>query len=939
MLKTRLLASYPRRAVPALLILAGLLQVPELAWAQATQAQSGEALEEIVVSGSRIATTATAPTPVTAFSNEQLAASSSISIATSLMQLPALTFSQDSSKSSVGAYAGSFLNLRNLGVDRTLVLMDGVRLIPTSSTANGSTGAVDVSLIPQTLVSRVDVVTGGASAVYGSDAVAGVVNFVLDKKFEGFKAEAQIGDSQCNDNKNYLVAAAAGGTFADGRAHLEVSLEHAESDQVPVDDNNTAPCRNWSAHQDYLTANPNTSPGQTPYIIVPNVVNSAYPINGTINSGPLRGIGFTASGAATPFSYGTATYGPFSQGGDGYNAAPSTQIASGYNRTNFFTRGSYELTDNTTVYVEALLSSSGTSATRQTPFSDYYAPGGIPVAVDNAYLPASIQAGMIANGLSQITVGKIFPAFLDAYQTNTEMVTAGLDGTIFKDWKWNVFFSVSDEQGTETYNENADLPNFFAAIDAVNNPANGQIVCRSTLTNPNNGCVPFNVMGNTPLTAAQQAYVYPTTVFSNGAEQEFTEASISGKPFSTWAGPVDVAGGASYRRNTLWRTANPQNDEKNPFTGAPGGLAFANVGALSGRISLWEVFAETEIPLASDVIMAKNLDFNAAIRYSDYSTSGGLDTWKLGLIWSPFPGIRVRLSDSRDARAPNIVELNQPLSTSVAFIKDPERGGAPTSPIALVSGNPDLQPEIGHTYTAGIVVAPQWVPGLSFSVDYFNIDINGEIQSLSPQAIFNLCAEGLAAYCNAITRNAAGIPITVLQQELNLARATTTGEDIEVDYNRPVNLFGSTANISVRLLATFTGDNKFYVPGASPYEAAGQVGQLLPFNGVPHWMGLGYASYSQGPWQVQVQEHYMGGGVFDAYLPGSASQLGTSGQWTTDLTLRRTVGKAEFYGTITNLFNQDPPSIPANGIDQGSTNYFLYSIMGRAFAVGARVKF
>lgn len=912
-----------------------------MAQAQSVQAQAeGAATQasDIVVTGSRVATAVNAPTPVTTVDTEQLAASSPTTIADALNQLPAFANSQAPTKGGSSLYGGNFLNLRSLGPGRSLILLDGQRL-PTTSPAGSPVGFVNVDWIPAALVKQVDTVTGGASAAYGSDAVAGVVNFVLDHDFEGLKGEAQYGITSRGDNQNYKFGLSGGGSFADGRGHVLFSFEHAKSDELNGDPKNRpgkAP-RDWARSGRGLIPNPNAGPGQPAYITIPDLRVSAFPLGGVVLSGAAFGTTFTPDGASAPYDFGTNVSGAVASGGGGYSPAPGIPLANGLTRTSAYGRVSYEFSEHATLYATLMYSRGNNAAGIGHAFTALISPS-LSLSVDNAYLPDDVRTKMLANGEQAVIIGKRFDQ-LRAEQNNTaERMSLGGDGEIAGNWKWQAHVQRGRVTSETILDGNFDTINFAKAIDAVRAP-DGTIVCRSTLTSPTDGCVPYNLLGDRPLTTEQRAYFQPTQEYRGKGSQVTAEASVSGPLFSTRAGEVSIAAGVGYRKEKLKQFTNQLAGLTNPFTGLPGAWAFLNQPALAGSFDVKEAFAEAQVPLLSDLPAVRSLDLNFAVRYSDYSTSGGQTTWKAGAVWSPVEGVRFRASKSRDARAPSVTELFSPSSSGFAIVRDPQNGNQSVPAIPVQSGNAQLMPEVGKTFTAGVVLQPSFVPGFAASIDYYRVKITNVISTLNPQQTVDQCAAGSAALCDLVTRDPTTNAIVSIRTPfLNLSSLRTSGIDFDVSYRRNVN-FGSQGGIlNLRLFATYVHDLVTEAPGSPAFDLAGDVG--FGNEGVPHWTGLGSISYETGPWAFQLQEHYVGGGtVSNALLsvrPGSKNEV--KANWWTDLTIRRSIGTFELYGTVANLFDQDPRSVATASIS-GPTNYRLYDTLGRRFVAGARFKF
>ena len=778
--------------------------------AQATPDNSSNAggtssgVETVTVTGSRISIQGyEAPTPVTVVNTEQLQRDSYLNIDQALVQLPSVGLSATQSNG-VGAAdlsqadAGlSNVNLRNLGVDRTLVLFDGQRVV----SSNLLEGGVDLSTIPTELVKRVDIVTGGASAAYGSDAVAGVVNLILDKSFTGVKANIEFGDSTTVQDREIKAAFTAGEDFAGGKGHFIVSADHIWSND-PVFTGQT----NWY-NNGQLVQNPAaTSSNGLPYYIQARntgtaeyteggliVGNTVGGVGSSIAANSLRGTQFVGSGIAQPFNNGTvdAVNPNICYAGCSANAQSSTNatdlLAVPYHSTTAFGYLSYNLTSDIKASLQLNYGALGEQNSGTPRTSD------VTVYADNAFLPKSIasQFGVLSNGYNaatglggiashptqSINVGTIAennintagPLTMSAVCDSDGMpclyvnrvLTRGVatfDGALGDDWSWNVYAQHSEVRQRQVAQEDNYGPNYNFAIDAVEvTPTNvgasglpiGSIQCRAALlgTPAAAGCVPLNIFGNGVASPAAIQYVNPGTNPSSGILNQETiilsqtvfSGSMQGTlPWGLPAGRVAVAFGAEYRHEQAGQFGIPAVDATSPF---PAG----NFTAYSGQYEVEEGFLEADVPVLKDNIV-ENLSVNAAGRMTDYSTSGLVETWKLGLTSQIDENIKVRGAWSLDIRAPMISELFSPGEVGVGTVQYPVNGPSYQAETAS-GGNPALQPEKAVTTTLGVVLTPQFIPGLSMSLDWYNINIHGGIYTTTAQDDINRCLEGQTVYC------------------------------------------------------------------------------------------------------------------------------------------------------------------------------------------------
>ncbi len=902
------------------------------ALAQSSTADTAD-LSEVVVTGSRITTGFATPTPVTVATAEQLKLTGPSNLADGLVQLPVFGANVRSGTPTSGAGQGTngqnLVNLRSLGVQRTLVLLDGRRLPATNG--NGST---NVDILPQNLVSRVDVVTGGASAAYGSDAVAGVVNFVLDTRFEGFKGELQGGISKYNDLGSRGLSLAYGKGWAGGRGRIIISGEYFEQDGVRADEESG---RDW--FDSPAGRIPNPVVGTTPRaLIVPDLRSSLATFGGLISTGPLRGTQFLAGGGTSQLVYGPIVGSNNMSGGEG--AILRIGLSPDQDRRNLFAHAEYDLTDTFTGYVEALY---GKSHVNEGLFrsSNVGAGSGFTIFRDNAFLPAAVLQRMITANVQSFPLGRYnndFPLVEIEQFTEVTRLAAGFKGEIGARWRWDGYYTYGKTDQELRENNLADFRKLYAAVDAVRNPATGQIVCRSTLAGLDAGCIPLNLFGEgSPSQAAIDA-VLGDSVKSLTIKQQVLAVNVSGDR------PIGVAAGLEYRRESAVQTADAVSTRVLDFTGLRGfpaaaqgrlgGFALFNPQPLAGRYNVKEIYGELAVPLLRDQPFAKALELNGAVRYADYNLSGGATSWKVGVNYQVIDDLRLRYTRSRNIRGANIQELFNSRSQSnpnqVYF-------GVTLPSIVISSGNPNLDPEQADTTTYGFVVQPSALPGLQFSADYYDIDISGAIGRLP--GVVALCVAGNQVACSQVTLTPSNTLI-VIQQELNLGSVKTAGYDFEVSYNRPL----WDGNLSVRLLANRLTKALTSVPGGPPVESIKNDDNS---NNVydPRWRASLQLRYARDNWSVFLQERYIHKSLLfagevdgvdsnDNKLPAIAYTT-IGGSYTFEVRGR----EQEVFFNISNLFDTDPPVGPAPPTSVNSEpTPRAYDRFGRYYTAGIRFR-
>ena len=917
-----------------------LLALPALA--QSAGDGGAPAVEQVVVSGSRVVRDGyQAPTPTTVLGLDQLQAESQPNIADSITQLPEFGGGVSTHASGGGGSSPnkgeSELNLRSLGPNRTLVLMDGMR-VPEASLD----GAVDINVLPTALVQRVDVVTGGASAAYGSDALAGVVNFVLDKNFTGLKATAQGGLTTYGDDGNYALSVAGGTSFANGRGHVEASGEMqytAGIFSIP---------RAWAKSGWKVWNNPAYAPGNgQPQNLVSSGVGLAEATSGgLINAGPLKGVAFGPNGTPYQFNYGNvALGGVLMQGGQWQ--ADDHSLDSGLDqeitRNNVFTRVSYNVTDNIELWA---LGGYGFGKSSAPCCYSFYLPT-LTIQAGNPYIPQSVAAKMAAMGLTSIPIGKIptdLPRTTSMDARTMYRYALGADGdfkAIGTDWKWSAYF----QQGISKNNvrlHTAITPNFMSAINAVSAP-NGGIECASTVTAPSNGCAPFDVFGTNVNNQAAINYIEGTAQLLQNVGQNSAGVTLNGEPISDWAGPISLATGVEYRRESTSGTADPLSAQNVYFAG--------NFKPTFGSYQVTEGFAETVVPLAKDEFWARELDLNAAIRVTGYTTSGVVTTWKLGATWTVIDDLKLRATRSRDIRAPNLADLFTAGTRATGPIQDPTMGFASANAQTVTIGNVDLKPEVADSTGAGIIFQPGWLPGFNASFDYYSIDISGAISSVAAQDTVNRCAAGLTSFCTSVIRNpTSGMITQVIAEEHNFVSQSTSGFDIEASYQMALAdiLDGWKGNLSFRALGTHVMDYTSN-DGEKLSEFAGNNSSTYP----PHWRWLLSGTYNNEPVSLTATIRTVSAGRYDnsyvvcstACPPSTANNMTINynhidGAFYLDLAASYDVTEnIQTFVSVQDVFDKDPAVVAPTGGSNfyvTSINPLLYDTLGRQFRFGVR---
>lgn len=971
-----------RRGASAAALAAGLLFAPAFAAAQVQEqpVAVGEDVADtpvsaepvategasIIVTGSRIARTGfTTPTPVTFVGDEQIARQGASNIAQVLNEIPA--FRAQSSPTTAGVFVSnlgaSTADLRGLGGNRTLVLIDTRRVVA-STVAGGSftpANTVDLNLVPSSLLQRAEVVTGGASSAYGSDAVAGVTNLIINRDLQGLRGTFQYGQTEEGDAEEFLISYAYGTGFGGGRGRFIAGAEY-------VDNSGTGDCytRDWCAESYNTISNPfrtgstteRVFAGEAATIIVPNVRTATASNNGLVVLGPLRGLSFRPDGTTFQHDFGRFSGSGLFQSGGGdprlafYEHFP---IAARSERINAFSAIDYEVADGLRLFAEGSFGhvngSMAGSARR-----DVAPPGSYQIRRDNAFLPAEVGAQMDALGLATLPFGRIWNDIgpqIGTLSRETYRAVGGFDWQFGNGLNLDAYYQYGQTDYSQRgYNTTINNRMGFA-IDAVRAP-DGRIVCRAALAgNPAAaGCVPLNPFGEGAGSQAAYDYVTGTVMQDTTLRQHVGALTLRGNLLDLWAGPLAFAGGVEYREDSVASVIDPISAANNFFT-SPGG------GILGGRqsVNVKEGFLEMVLPLASGLAFADSAEINGAVRITDYSTSGQVETWKIGADWSPLSWIRFRGTRSRDIRAPNVFELYALPQSSFQNVLDPQTGSQYLVP-TLLSGNDALVPEIANTWTAGVILSPQVGPSpLRLSVDWYDINLEGAISTLGAQVIVNRCFEGATDICGLIDRDAGGAITAITNPNLNLNTLITRGWDVEAQYALPLSALGaaSDARLNFRVLATFVRDLITVDSSGRAVNRAGMNGSAVSApSGLPDYTINAFLGYEGDRFSTQVQVRHISGGIYNAeligphqagydpLLPNSVSDNKVEAVTYVNLNAQYALWsegaqRVELFGVVNNLFDKDPPKdLPSSF---GPTNNVLYDVLGRSYRVGVRFAF
>lgn len=896
----------------------------------------------IVVTGTRIQRSGyNAPTPLTVLGPDAIDASAPANVADFVNEIPSVIGSTTPASSNLSMSSGlaglNTINLRGLGTSRTLVLLNGKR-----SVGSALGGQVDVNTFPQGLISAVEVVTGGASAAYGSDAVSGVVNFILNEDYTGLKASAETGISTYGDAANYRLDMTFGTPFADGRGQILLNGEIAAREGlhgVPRDWNN----QGWYQinNPDHVTGN-----GEPERLITDMAGLSLATPGGLITAGSLRGTFFGAGGEVGQFDFGTVAN-PWLIGGDWQltQVNDNQSLDPEENRKSIFGRISYEVAP----WIEVFAQGSYSRSLNIGQLGIHRNQGNVTIQTDNAFLPESIRSQLLAAGETSFRFGTSnadLGVRTNKANRGVQRYLLGAEGEfdlLGNSAIWDVYYQKGIANTREAALGIANNTRLALATDAVFASAGnalgvdeGTIVCRSSLMNPDNGCVPLNRFGVGVADPNAVDWILGDPYRLQRFEQNVYAANLSFDAFNLPAGPIGVAIGGEHRTEGVTGYVEDRY-QSGWFTG--------NYLPSFGSYSVTEGYLELLVPVL------ETLDLNGAIRATDYSTSGYVTTWKIGATFEPIDGLRFRATRSRDIRAPNLAELFTAGSTRTNTVLDPFNGNQSAPFAGTTTGNPNLDPEKADQWGVGVVFQPYFMPGLSASLDYYDIEIQDAIDSLDAQTIIDRCFEGVTEYCAAIVRgpNKFGTNLQIFESPFNFASQRARGLDFEATYRTDL----ASGLLTLRGIATLylenTVDN-----GLDP--AIDIVGENSA-GGNPELLYRAMASYEDGPLRLNLIGRGISSGTYDNTFvvctegcPESTATARTintnhiDGAFYLDASVYHdfNYGSADFtmFLAVSNLLNKDP-AIAASG-PAGSayatpaTNQSLYDLLGRTFRIGVR---
>jgi iron complex outermembrane receptor protein len=937
----------------------------------AQQAERRETLDEVVVTGSRLVRSdLSAPSPTTIIPEDAIRLSGDTTVEAVLNELPQLSAGNNSSVNSAGGSGVLTANLRGLGSTRTLTLVNGRRFIP----ANGA-GNVDLATIPNSLVKRVDIITGGASAVYGSDAITGAVNFVLRDDFEGLELSAQFGETGESDGKSSSYDLVFGTNLGEDRGNLTLFASRSTRDAVFMQN------RDFSRVPLNASLGPSGSgniPGgraslSAAQISTLNVGQGAgvLPVGPEGCTTPVNSIRFDANGRVMRHCDPETLY----------NYAAGNYLLRPLERWQFSGLGHYDINDHVETYFDlhyALAKNefqqAADSLSIVTGTNSYFE---VTNYATNPVLSADVRAlfvnnpaifdpmgtgnARIAGGIARRTDELGLRNF--AFERATLGSTFGLRGDFGvgeRTWRWDVFGQYQRSRTDEVVTGTMSPARLQLGLNSTT--VAGQVVCVTVTL----GCVPVNPFGLGSITPAAAAFISPARSSSDLFERSVVGASLAGEFLTLPAGPISAAIGVEYR-----------DDDYEYLPGATDlarEYGTASRGVTAGGYDVSEAFVELRVPLLADKPFADVLAIEGAARHSDYSNFGKVDTWRAGLEWGPTDWLRFRGAYNVAIRAPGINELFAPIGSGFspgndpcAAIRNPSQAvrdfcvtqGVPSAERdtfvqaalgfnQLSGGNPGLREETSDTLTAGLVLKLPFLDRFNLAADWYAIEVEDAVATMNAQTTLDVCHQLLDAAsepCLAITRLAgSGQIYEVRASNSNIGSLSVEGVDLTVDYtfDLPAALaIGDGAELGLMLHTGWLFKRESQIVGAAVIDCAGYFGSCTAqgAGGSPDFKGLFMATYSGGPLMIRSQVRYMDG---LSPLPAIAASTPVEAGSVTYVDFSASYNfndKFDIHVGIDNAFDEEPPLLTSSWGGDANTDVTLYDVIGRRYFLGLRARF
>lgn len=937
--------------------------------AQEAQASPGPQLEEIVVTGSRLLRSdLSAPSPVAIVNDQQIKGSGDATIESILYESPQLAAGNTSSVNANGGTGVLSANLRALGPTRTLVLVNGRRFVG----ANGD-GTVDLATIPDALVKRVEIITGGASAVYGSDAIAGAVNFILKDDFEGAELAYMRGVTGESDGETDKIDLTIGGNFAEGRGNAVVYGSYTSREPVMFSARKFSAISLFEGDDALIPGGSGNIPGMRIGLSGSQLAGlNGVDLSAADGCDSLLGIRFGEGGAVLPFC----------QPQDAYNFAPDNYLVRPLKREQIHGLAKFKISDAVEMYSELHFVNTRNSYQQAPESGGLETPGAggalvIPNYATNPILSAPVRQLFIDNpqiwDIDGDGTARVFgtgrrgietgPRHYE-YERDALNLTGGFRGEFGGDsrWRWDTFYQYQRSRTDELIEGVYSLTRVGLGVDVVVDPVTNVVSCR----NPVLGCVPVNPFGLGAITPEAGSFIATQRTSREIFERKVAGASVAGEPFNLPAGPVGLAVGVEYREDQYSFTPGA--------TDLAGEYGRISRGALAGSYDVSEYFAEVRVPILAELPFSEELAVEAAVRRADYSNFGKSTTWKGGVEWAPVRDLRVRAAYNRALRAPTLSELFSPVSRAFASGDDPcdirqsptqaqrdlcVQQGVPAEDIdgftqvtvglsADSGGNPALREEESETWTYGFVFTPSFVPGLNLALDYFDIKVDGAIQTISAEQALKSCFRLLdndSAACRTIVRDPTGQIEFVRASLNNIGSLEVNGLDLQADYGFGTDalaLPGSSAQLTFGAAASWLFERTDRIIGEEPRDCAGFLGGGCTGQtayGIPDFKASLSATWSSGVATARLQARYIG----EMQLIAGATSVVQKADAVTYFDFSGTVdvldGRVEVFGGVDNLLDEQPPVLGFSLGGDANTDVSLYDVLGRRYFMGVRTRF
>jgi iron complex outermembrane receptor protein len=922
-------------------------------------ANTASPVERISVTGSRIIREgAVAPTPVTVITGDELLSTGVTNIGEALNQLPALgnTYSLANSGRFIGTSGLNLLDLRSMGTARTLVLVNGKRHVSSSA----GTSSVDINTIPSVWIDKVEVITGGASAIYGADAVTGVVNFILKKDINGLDVSATKGWADDSGHNKDRLSLSYGTNFAQNDGNVAFAVEYSAQEQLRAfDRDQTSTAFTSLANSDRITDN--NDPAEPDKIWTPNAGHYTISNAGNFNLDGWKS--FNPDGSLRDVYSGQNVDGIRCADCDFTNLNQFVELQPEFERYNINFKTNYQLNNDHNVYFEAKYVNSQSTDEGQPAY--FFGNPVNDVQIDNAFINPELVALMKANKDSEGNPAPVDSINIRRFMTDlgarieddtreTQRYVLGLEGVVLDYWDYDVYAIYGQTDLERVNKNNLVYDNYSNALDSV--LENGVAVCRDQDAR-DAGCVPVNIFGFGAPSQNAINYINTTSTGTSIIKQTVLGGTMTNSGiFELPAGYVGFSTGVEYRK-----------EESEVFEPSNASDTFFNaLGEDKGDFDVSEIFAEITLPLLADLPMVRQLDLDLAVRFADYSTIGNATTWKTGLSWEVDDQLRLRTTYSEAIRAPNISELYGSASQNFFTVNDSCRAknlndladptlrqancaalGIPAGFDAdyddktlegLSGGNRELKAEESKSYTLGVVYQPDYIDGLSITTDYWNIEIENAISAVGAQDIIDRCVDSPSGvdneYCGLITRDATSHEITQIRQfSLNIASREAAGIDFDIGY-----IFEAfNGDVRTNLIATRLLKRKDF----SFQDEPDTFEELAGTAGYAEWQANWSLGYSINSWDVNWRTRYVEGVSLytDKELALNAnpnSNMEFSDYFISDVavTYNFDSGIKLKFG-IDNLFNRDLP-YGSTGTDTTSS---AYDNVGRFFHTTATYKF